>query len=135
MKNEIELVERTYRAYFTVFQMGNPRAITPYWHTPSLFVSPAGNYALTSVKDAEQFFERLIYAMRQNGYARSVLTSVHVKQVADDLALVHARGERFTKEGDLLEKMSGVYTMRLTDETWRIASAVMIDPECELQLA
>jgi uncharacterized NTF2-like protein DUF6841 len=134
MKNEIELVERTYRAYFTVFQMGNPRAITPYWHTPSLFVSPAGNFALTNVKEAEQFFERLIYAMRQTGYARSVLTSVHVKQLADDLALVHARGDRFTKEGDLLERMSGVYTMRLTDETWRIASAVMIDPECALQL-
>jgi hypothetical protein len=31
--------------------------------------------------------------------------------------------------------MSGVYTMRLTDETWRIASAVMIDPECTLQFA
>lgn len=134
MKNQIELVERTYRAYFTVFQMGNPRAITPYWHTPSLFVSPAGNYALTSVKEAEGFFERLIYAMRQNGYARSVLTSVDVRQVADDLALVHARGDRFSKEGELMERMSGIYTMRLTDETWRIASAVMIDPERPFQL-
>jgi hypothetical protein len=135
MKNEIELVERTYRAYFTVFQMGNPRAITPYWHIPSIFVSQAGAFALTSGKDAEEFFERLIYALRQRGYARSVLTSVQVTQLADDLALVYARGERFTKEGDLLERMSGVYTMRQTDETWRIATAVMTDPERTLEFA
>jgi hypothetical protein len=132
MKNEIELVERTYRAYFTVFQMGNTRAITPYWHTPSIFVSPAGTFALTSTKEAEQFFERSIYALRQRGYARSVLTSVQVKQVADDLALVHANGERYTKDGDLFERMSAVYTMRQTDETWRIVTAVMMDPDRSL---
>ena len=135
MKNDTELVERTYRAYFTVFQMGNPRAITPYWHLPSIFVSPEGNFGLTNLKEAEQFFDRLLFALRQRGYSRSVLTSVHVKQVADDLALVHARGDRFTKEGDVLERMSGLYTMRLIEETWRISTAVMMDPERTLQLA
>lgn len=134
MANETELIERTYRAYFTVFQMGNPRAITPYWHLPSIFVSPAGNFALTNLKEAEQFFDRLLFALRQRGYSRGVLTSVHVKQVADDLALVHARGDRFMKDGELLERMSGVYTMRLIEETWRISTAVMIDPERTLQL-
>src|SRR5262245_41818282 len=102
MTNETEPVERTFRAYFTVFQMGNSRAITPYWHIPSIFVSPEGNFALTSVRDAEQFFDRLIFALRQRGGARGVLSSVHVTQLADDLALVHARADRFTKEGELL---------------------------------
>ena len=134
MPNETELIDRTYRAYFTVFQMGNPRAITPYYHMPSLFVSPAGTFVLASVQDAEQFFERSIYAMRQRGYARSVLTSVQVKQLSDDLALVSARGDRFTREGDLFERMSGVYTMRQSEGTWRIVSAVMTDPERPLAL-
>ena len=135
MKNELDLIERTYRAYATVFQMGNSRAITPYWHLPSIWVAPEGNFALTNNNDAEQFFERLLYALRQRGYSRGVTTSVHVKQVADDLALVHARGERFMKDGELLERTSGLYTMRLIDETWRIATAVMMDPERTLQMA
>jgi len=135
MQNEIELVERTYRAYFTVFQMGNPRAITPYYQIPSIFVSAAGTFALTSVKEAEEFLERSIYALRKRGYARSVLTSVQAKLLADDLALVHARGDRFTKEGDLFERMSGLYTLRQTEGTWRIATAVMTDPERALAFA
>jgi ketosteroid isomerase-like protein len=135
MTNENELIERTYRAYFTVFQMGNPRAITPYYHLPSVFISPAGTFVLAGQQEAEQFFERLIYGLRSRGYARSVLTTVQVKQLADDLALVNARGERYTREGDLLEQLSGLYTMRKVDGTWRIATATMFDPERPLQLA
>jgi hypothetical protein len=134
MQNVTEVVERAYRAYFTVFQIGNPRAITPYWHTPSIFLSPAGTFALTSPKEAEQFFERQIYAMRQRGYARSVLTSVKVKQLADDLALVYSNGERYTREGELFERMSAVYTLRQADDAWRIATAVMTDPERPLAI-
>jgi hypothetical protein len=135
MQSEIELIERTYRAYFTVFQMGNPRAITPYYHVPSMFLSSAGTFALTTAQEAEQFFERLIYALRNRGYARSVLTSVQVRLLADDLALVQALGDRFTKAGDLLEKMSAIYTLRQTEGTWRIATVVMTDPERQLELA
>ena len=134
MPSETELIERTYRAYFTVFQMGNPRAITPYYQIPSVFVSPAGTFVLNSVQDAEQFFERTVYAMRQRGFSRSVLTSVQVKQLSDDLALVNVRGDRFTREGDLFEHMSAVYTMRQSEGTWRIVSAVMTDPERPLAL-
>jgi ketosteroid isomerase-like protein len=134
MSSEVELIERTYRAYFTVFQMGNPRAITPYYHIPSIFLSPAGTFVLASVTDAEQFFERTIYGMRKRGYARSTLTSVQVKVLTDDLALLNARGERFTREGELFERMSAVYTMRQTEGTWRIATAVMTDPERPLEL-
>ena len=134
MTDENELIERTYRAYFTVFQMGNPRAITPYYHLPSLFISPAGTSVLNAQQDAEQFFERLIYGLRQRGYARSVLTSVQVKHLGDDLALVNARGERYKRDGELLEQLSALYTMRKLDGTWRIASATMCDPERGVQL-
>ena len=134
MSSEIDLIERTYRAYFTVFQMGDPRAITPYYDVPSLFLSPAGSHALTSVREAEQFFERLLYALRARGYARSVLTHVQVKPIAADLALVNARGERYKRDGELLERISALYTMRLAEDTWRIASATMYEPERSLDL-
>jgi ketosteroid isomerase-like protein len=129
MQSENELIERTYRAYFTVFQMGNPRAITPYYHLPSVFISPAGSFVLANQEDAEQFFDRLIYGLRSRGYVRSVLTAVQVKQVADDLALVTARGDRYKSDGELLERLSALYTVRKVDGTWRIASALMCDPE------
>jgi len=132
--SETELIERTYRAYFTVFQMGNPRAITPYYQVPSLVLTQTGTHVLGSVQEAEQFFDRLIYNLRSRGYARSVVTGVQVKQLSDDLALVSARGERFTREGDLFERISAVYTMRKADDTWRIATAAMCDPERRLEL-
>lgn len=134
MPSEIEVIERTYRAYFTVFQMGNPRAILPYYHTPSLFLSSAGTSVLGNAQEAEQFFERLIYALRGQGYARSVLTGLQVRLLADDLALVNARGERFTREGKLAAHMIELYTMRQTEGTWRIATATMYDPERALEL-
>lgn len=132
MPSENDLIERTFRAYFTVFQMGDPRAITPYYHVPSLVVSPAGSYALTSVRDAEQFFDRLIYGLRTRGYARSALTHVQVKTLSGDLALVNARAERYKRDGELLERISALYTMREGDGTWRIASLTMYDPDYTL---
>jgi hypothetical protein len=134
MSSEAEQVERTYCAYFTVFQMGDPRAITPYFNTPSVFISAAGTYALNTVRDAEQFFDRLIYGLRTRGYSRSVLEHVQVKLLADDLALVNARAERFTRTGDLLEKISALYTMRKASGTWRIVTVTMYEPECSLEL-
>jgi hypothetical protein len=134
MSSEAELVEKTYRAYFTVFQMGDPRAITPYFHTPSLFISAAGTHALNTVREAEQFFDRLIYGLRNRGYARSVLDYVQVKMLADDLALVNARADRFQRTGELLEKISALYTMRKTTGTWRIATVTMYEPERSLEL-
>ena len=135
MSSEIDLIEKTYRAYFTVFQMGDPRAITPYYHVPSLFLSPAGSYALSSLREAELFFERLIYALKARGYARSVLTDLQVKPLTEDLALVNVRGERWKRDGELLERISALYTMRKQDGAWRIAAATMYDPERPLSLS
>jgi SnoaL-like domain len=134
MPSENELIERTYRAYFTVFQMANPRAITPYYHIPSQFISGTHTQLLTTLQDAEQFFERLFYALRSGGHTRSVLTSVQVKDLADDLALVHSRSDRFASDGNLLEQQAALYTMRKIEGTWRIATAIMIDPERRLEL-
>lgn len=134
MSSEAELVEKTYRAYFTVFQMGDPRAITPYFHTPSMFISAAGSHALATVRDAEQFFDRLIYSLRSRGYSRSTIDSVQVKMLADDLALVNARAQRFTRTGDLLEKISALYLMRKAAGTWRITTVTMYEPERTLEL-
>jgi hypothetical protein len=134
MPSENDLIERTYRAYFTVFQMGNPRAITPYYHIPSVFISATTTHVLANLQDAEQFFERMFYALRNRGYSRSVLTSVQVKDLADDLALVHSRGERFASDGNLLEQLAALYTMRKVEGTWRIATATMFDPERPLDL-
>jgi hypothetical protein len=134
MSSEVELIESTYRAYFTVFQIGDPRAITPYFDIPCLFISAGSLTALNTVRDAELFFERLIYALRTRGYARSVLTSVQVKRIADDVALVNAQAERYKRDGDLLESICGLYTLRKTQSTWRIASTTLYDPECHFDL-
>jgi len=129
MSSEHDLIERTYRAYFTVFQAGDPRAITPYYDIPSLFLSPAGSHALTNVREAEQFFDRLLYGLRARGYARSVISHLQIKSLAEDLALVNVRAERFKRDGELLEQISALYTMRKAEGTWRIASATMYDSD------
>lgn len=131
----MDLVERTFRAYFTVFQMGDPRAITPYYHIPSLVMSREGSFAINTVREAEQLFERMLYALRSRGYSRSVLTDVQVRPLADDTALLNARAERYTRDDELLEKMSALYTMRREEETWRISSVLVYDPERSFDLA
>lgn len=132
--SETDLIERTYRAYFTVFQMGDARAITPYFHVPSLFISAAGTHALNNVREVEQHLERVVYSLRQRGYTRSVLCEIQVKPLADDLALVNARAERFTRSGELLEQISALYTFRKATGTWRIASLTMYEPTLFLAL-
>lgn len=134
MSSEIETIERTYRAYFTVFQMANPRAIIPYYCVPSLFLSSAGTFALNNAQDAEHFFERLLYGLRARDYVRSVLEEVQVKQLSEDLSVVNVIGARYKRDRELLERFRGLYTMRKQDEVWRIAVATMFDAEYPLQL-
>ena len=135
MSSEVETIERTYRAYFTVFQMANPRAITPYYLVPCMFISPAGTFALGSTQEAEQFFERLIYSLRSRGYVRSVLEDVQVKQLSEELALVNMRGARYKSNRELLERVHGIYTLRKQDGVWRIAVTTMFDSNYTLDLA
>jgi hypothetical protein len=135
VSSEIETIERTYRAYFTVFQMANPRAITPYYHLPCMFISPEGTYALGSAQEAEHFLERLLYALRSRGYARSVLEDVQVKQLSEELALVNMRGSRYKTDRELLERLHGIYTMRKQDGVWRIVVATMFDSNYTLELS
>ncbi|HKU37214.1 MAG TPA: hypothetical protein VJR89_03685 [Polyangiales bacterium] len=134
MSSEIETIERTYRAYFTVFQMANPRAITPYYCVPSMFLTAEGSFALGSTQEAEQFFERLLYSLRAREYVRSVLETVQVKLLGEELAMVNVLGARYKRDRELLERFRGVYTMRKQDEVWRIAVATMFDPEYPLEL-
>jgi ketosteroid isomerase-like protein len=135
VSSEVETIERTYRAYFTVFQMANPRAITPYYHVPCMFISPAGTFAFGDAQEAEQFFERLLYSLRARGYVRSVLEDVQVKQLSEELALVNTRGARYKSDRELLERLHGVYTMRKQDGVWRIVVATMFDSNYALELA
>jgi ketosteroid isomerase-like protein len=128
------LIERTYLAYFTVFQMGNPRAVTPYYHTPSVFLSAQGMFVLPTTHELEQFLGQFMHALRARGHARSVLTDIQVKQLSEQLALVNVRGERYRRDGELLEQVTALYTLRQVGGSWRIAAVTMYDPEHPLQL-
>lgn len=127
MSSEIETIERTYRAYFTVFQMASPRAITPYYHVPGMFISPEGAHAFGSAHEAEHFLERLLYALRSRGHVRSVLDDVQVKQLSEELATVEMRASRYKADRELLERVHGVYTLRKQAGVWRIVVATMFD--------
>jgi hypothetical protein len=71
--------------------------------------------------------------LKARGYARSELMDFHVKQMSENAALVSVSRARYAIDGRELERLGETYMLRRTEAGWKIAVAMIHDPEAILQ--
>jgi ketosteroid isomerase-like protein len=133
MAREEEAITQTFTNYIQTFQRLDPHATLPYFHVPCMFIPLQGVRVLASAADVETLLIQVMEGLRARGYARSALMDLRVKQMSGNTALVSVSRVRYATDGRELERLGETYTLRKTEGGWKIAVAIIHDPDTVLR--
>ena len=135
MARETEAITQTFTHYVQAFQTLNPHAMLPYCHVPCMFLSPDGVRVMATAAEVVALFTQVMEGLKARRYARSEVTDLHVHQMSEPLAVVSVSWVQFTAEGQERERLGETYTFRSIDDGWKIAGAIIHDPDTPLRCA
>jgi ketosteroid isomerase-like protein len=133
MAREEDAITQTFTNYIQTFQTLDPRATLPYFHVPCMFIPPQGVRVLETAADVEALLTEIMQGLKARGYARSQLMELHVKGMSGNTALVSVSRARYATDGRELERLGETYTLRRTERGWKIAVAMIHDPDTVLR--
>jgi ketosteroid isomerase-like protein len=130
---EEEAITQAFTNYIQAFQTLDPHATIPYFHVPCMFIPPQGVRVLATAADVEALFTQVMEDLKSRSYARSALLNLHVNQMSDNTALVTVSRARYATDGRELERFGETYTLRRMEGGWKIAVAMIHDPDIVLR--
>src|SRR5215475_4978958 len=133
MAREEEAITQTFTSYIETFQKLDPHATLPYFDVPCMFIPPQGARVLATAADVEALLTQIMEGLKTRGYARSELWDRHVKQMSGNTALVSVSRVRYATDGRELERFGETYTLCRTEGGWKIAVAMIHDPDTLLR--
>jgi ketosteroid isomerase-like protein len=133
MAREEEAITQTFTHYIQTFQRLDPHATLPYFHVPCMFIPAQGVRVLATAADVETLLTQVMEGLKARSYARSELMDFHVKQMSGNTALVSVSRVRYATDGRELERLGETYTLRKTEGGWKIAVAMIHDPDTVLR--
>jgi ketosteroid isomerase-like protein len=133
MAREEEAIKQTFTKYIETFQTLDPYATLFYFHVPCMFIPPQGVRVLATAADVETLLTQIMEGLKTGGYARSELLDLHVNQMSENTALVSVSRVRYATDGRELERFGETYTLRRTEGGWKIAVAMIHDPDIILR--
>jgi len=128
-----EAITQAFTNYIQAFQTLDPHATSPYFHVPCMFLPPRGVHVLTTAADVQALLVQIMEGLKARDYARSELLNRHVNQVSDNTALVTVSRVRYASDGRELERFGETYTLRRIESGWKIAVAMIHDPDIVLR--
>jgi ketosteroid isomerase-like protein len=133
-EEEIVLLKRVLEDYYAAFSTLDVTAIFPYYHEPSMMVSPQGvtlfathdALAATIVPGMEYF--------RAREFARSELTMLQLKLLSATSAVAAGVAVRYMTGGQELDRAGVMYLLQKSNDTWRIAVVAVHDANRRLRI-
>jgi ketosteroid isomerase-like protein len=129
---EDEAVTQAFTNYVQAFQTLDPHATLSYFHVPCMFISPHGVHVLATAADVQVLLTQVMEGLKARGYARSELLDIHVNRMSGNTALVTVSRVRYATDGRELERFGETYTLRSAEREWKIAVALIHDPDIVL---
>jgi len=114
---------------FRAFGKLDVQAILPYYLEPSVLITARGVAAMPTHAAMAAAFTPLMEGLRARGYARSELTTLHMKRLSATATLVSGVAVRYKADGQELERTGVTYVLHKTDNGWKIAVTVGHDAE------
>ena len=115
--------------YFRAFGKLDVQAILPYYLEPSVLITARGVAAMPTHAAMAAAFTPLMEGLRARGYARSELTTLHMKRLSATATLVSGVAVCYKADGQELERTGVTYVLHKTDNGWKIAVTVGHDAE------
>jgi ketosteroid isomerase-like protein len=119
--------------YYTAFSTLDAQAIEPYFHEPSLLVSPAGVVPTPTRASVAAAFQPVMEGLRARGFARSQLINLRLKRLSPCTVIAGGVAVRRNTDGEELERAGVVYLLQKTEARWRFATVVIHDADDALR--
>jgi ketosteroid isomerase-like protein len=119
--------------YYAAFSTLDAHAVAPYFHEPSLLVSPAGVGATPTRAAVIAVFQPAMDALRARGFAKSELTNLRLKRLSAASVIAGGVAVRRKSDGQELERNGVVYLLQKTNAGWQIAAIVIHDADHALR--
>jgi len=132
MAREEETITQAFKDYLQAFQTLDPQTTIPYFHVPCMFIPPQGIHILATTADVQALLLQVMENLKARGYARSELLNLHVNQMSEATALVTVSRVRYATDGRELERLGETYTLRKIEGGWKIAVAMIHEPNVVL---
>ena len=119
--------------YYAAFSTLDAHAVAPYFHEPSLLVSPAGAGAAPTRAAVIAVFQPAMDALRARGFAKSELTNLRLKRLSAASVIAGGVAVRRKSDGQELERHGVVYLLQKTNTGWQIAAILIHDADDALR--
>lgn len=118
----------TLNAYVRAFESLDVSRFAPYYHLPCQFISPAG---VTAINDEAMLHAVLGFAAEQarsSGYVRTEeVGEIKERRLSSQLTELSGTYRRLNAANEEITRFGFTYTLRETEQGWRIASAIIHD--------
>jgi ketosteroid isomerase-like protein len=128
-KEKVSTALDSFRSYTQAFQALDPKAVSRHFHEPAILITPQGVVALSTVAEVEHAYARIIAELPALGYAGTEFSPLTERRLGDDLALVTGGGTWKKATGERFMAFGMTYTLRRSDDTWRIVVAAIHAPD------
>ena len=115
--------------YYRAFSTLEVQAVSPYFHEPSLLISPQGVFAAPTFAAVANIFTHVMEDLRTREFGRSELTVGSVTSLSTSATLVTGVAIRYKRNEQELERAGVTYVLHKAEVGWKIAVIVMHDPQ------
>jgi ketosteroid isomerase-like protein len=128
-RKRTDAVLETFERYTRAFQALDARAVAQFFSEPALMITPDRVIALPTGAAVEQAYGRVMADLPRVGYERTEFSSIAVRRLSDDLAMVSGSGVWKKTSGESFAPFGMTYLLRRSGDTWRIVVATIHDPD------
>ena len=120
---------RTLADYYSAFSTLEVQAVSPYFHEPSLLISPQAVFAAPTFAALAAVVAPVMEGLRTREFGRSELSVGHVKSLGASATLVTGVAIRYKRNGQELERAGVTYVLHKAENGWKIAVLILHDPD------
>ena len=127
-------VDQLFDDYFRDFGNLDLEAIVGYFHLPCMFTTQVGVFVFTTTAEVDAFWRPRFDDLKSQDFGHTERGEASIKVLADDTAIASSLATRFNKEGKQMERRGADFTVRKTDDCWKIVALIHHSPDNIIKL-
>lgn len=128
-------VDQLFVDYFRDFGNLDVEAIVAYFHLPCMFTTPFGIFVFSTAAEVDGFWRPRFDDLRSQDFGHTERSEASIKILTDDTGIASSVATRFSKDGTQMERRGAAFTVRKTDEGWKIAALIHHSPDTVIQMS
>jgi hypothetical protein len=129
MSNDtIAAVFKLFTDYSIDFGKLDSNLIPTYFHLPSMLMTSKIVAPMGDENQVKKVFTQLFEKLKHDKFKESKLDSLNISKVSENQAIVTGVATRYREDDSVLEHFGLTYTLRNTNQGWKIIVGVLHDP-------